>query len=193
MSQANKSKSPSSKKKPAKPSASPVSRISSALVWSSGGILMGLAIAFIVGLVWFIPKLDPIPKPLPNNTAQYDYPEILKKKEPLPATTPRSQPTQPKQKIANKPKKTPPKPTASTNARYTLQIASFRSAKDAESMRAQLILEGLTPYTAQYTDQKKQKWHRVLIGPIKSESLTKTRQKLTQLGHPPLVKKLEDK
>lgn len=73
--------------------------------------------------------------------------------------------------IANTPEK--------NNFLYLLQIASFKHATDADSLRAKLLLLGL-PATVEKTRNKdNQEWHRVIAGPFKSRSkLAKARSVL---------------
>ncbi len=50
-----------------------------------------------------------------------------------------------------------------------IQAASFRDLADAESLRAQLILQGLAAATAR-VDLNSGAWYRVTVGPIESAS-----------------------
>ena len=63
-----------------------------------------------------------------------------------------------------------PAPAVSTpsadHARYLLQAGSFRSEKDAERLRANLILSGLSPKVSKVNVNGGETWHRVQIGPF---------------------------
>jgi cell division protein FtsN len=53
---------------------------------------------------------------------------------------------------------------------YMLQAGSFRSAAEADRLRAKLLLEGLTVNTSKVTNQNGDVWHRVIVGPFSSRS-----------------------
>lgn len=63
---------------------------------------------------------------------------------------------------------------------YLLQAGSFREAKQADEMRAQLILLGLDVFTKPATRDGVQ-WYRVMVGPIKSKlEMERQRRKLAE-------------
>lgn len=49
---------------------------------------------------------------------------------------------------------------------YLLQAGSFRSFKDAERLRAKLLLEGHMPKVEKVTVGSGETWHRVQLGPF---------------------------
>lgn len=59
----------------------------------------------------------------------------------------------------------PPRPTE-VGYRYLLQAGSFKSDKDAESRRAQLILLNLQTSVEVVNSRPGETWHRVLVGPF---------------------------
>lgn len=62
-----------------------------------------------------------------------------------------------------------PTPSVSTHlSHYVLQAASFTLHKDADKLRAQLILEGLNSYIEK-TKTKGKWWYRVIVGPYTSK------------------------
>ena len=64
---------------------------------------------------------------------------------------------------------------------YVLQAGSFRSAPDADRLRAQLALVGIESNVQTVTIDRDQTWHRVRIGPFNSlEQLNAARQRLAQ-------------
>lgn len=66
---------------------------------------------------------------------------------------------------------------------YLLQAGSFRSAADAEKMRAQLLLSGLPNVKTSRSDGKNGVWYRVRLGPFESRSaLNKAQDKLARLN-----------
>jgi len=53
---------------------------------------------------------------------------------------------------------------------YLLQAGSFRSAAEADKLRAKLLLDGLNAQTSKVTNQNGSVWHRVMVGPFTSRS-----------------------
>ena len=72
---------------------------------------------------------------------------------------------------------------------YILQVASFKSMKDADGLKAQLTLLGFQPVVQTVAIDSDEKWHRVRIGPYADrESLEAARIRLRADGHDnPLV------
>ena len=72
---------------------------------------------------------------------------------------------------------------------YILQVASFKSMKDADGLKAQLTLLGFRPVVQTVAIDSDEKWHRVRIGPYADrESLEAARIRLRADGHDsPLV------
>ena len=72
---------------------------------------------------------------------------------------------------------------------YILQVASFRSTKDADGLKAQLTLLGFRPVVQTVAVNSAEKWHRVRIGPYTDrDSLEAARVRLRADGHDnPLV------
>ena len=72
---------------------------------------------------------------------------------------------------------------------YVLQVASFRSIKDADGLKAQLTLLGFQPVVQTVAINSDEKWHRVRIGPYADrDSLEAARIRLRSDGHDnPLV------
>lgn len=63
--------------------------------------------------------------------------------------------------------------------KYLLQAGSFRSAKDADRLRAQLLLAGQEPRVVKVTVGAGESWHRVQLGPFDtSESIDQAKQVL---------------
>ncbi len=73
---------------------------------------------------------------------------------------------------------------------FILQAGSFKSAKDADSLRASLIFLNLTAHVEKAHSSKGGTWHRVLVGPFESSSkLAHARSTLLQNGIDNLVLK----
>ncbi len=58
----------------------------------------------------------------------------------------------------------------STEKAYLLQAGSFRNPKDADRLRAKLIMRGLEPRVQQVSAKDGSTWHRLLLGPFESRS-----------------------
>ena len=72
---------------------------------------------------------------------------------------------------------------------YILQVASFRSMRDADGLKAQLTLLGFRPVVQTVAIDSAEKWHRVRIGPYADrDSVEAARIRLRADGHDnPLV------
>ena len=64
------------------------------------------------------------------------------------------------------------------SARYLLQAGSFRSIKDADRLRAQLLLWGLSPRVEKVNVGSGESWHRVQIGPFEDKDSLYSAQKI---------------
>lgn len=65
---------------------------------------------------------------------------------------------------------------------YVLQAGSFRTAAQADQLRARLILLGLQPHV-EIADSGDRQWHRVRLGPFEdTAALNRTRARLTREG-----------
>ena len=78
---------------------------------------------------------------------------------------------------------------ALTSGHYILQVASFKSMKDADGLKAKLTLRGFRPVVQTVAINSDEKWHRVRIGPYADrDSLEAARVRLRADGHDnPLV------
>src|SRR5690606_11191817 len=76
---------------------------------------------------------------------------------------------------------------------YVLQAGSFRSAADADRLRAQLALIGLESDVQTVTIDRDQTWHRVRIGPFTDlQRLDSARARLADNGIQALVIRIGD-
>ncbi|WP_281646177.1 SPOR domain-containing protein [Parendozoicomonas sp. Alg238-R29] len=72
---------------------------------------------------------------------------------------------------------------AKSGHRYLLQAGSFRSAQDADRLRAQLILTGFEARIEKVKVRGGEQWHRVQLGPFNSETEVRAvRQQLASQG-----------
>lgn len=77
---------------------------------------------------------------------------------------------------------------------FILQVASFKTAQDAEQVKVELILMNLEARTEEVTVRNGEIWHRVLVGPFESRSkLAKARSTLISNGHQALVMEYKPK
>ena len=75
--------------------------------------------------------------------------------------------------------------TQSTNSNDTflLQVGSFKSNRDADSLRARLLLLNLNAKIEKVSPRKNETWHRVIVGPFSDRSeLADARGKLASNG-----------
>ncbi len=73
-------------------------------------------------------------------------------------------------------------PTETDKGEYILQVGSFRELKQADQLKAQLALKGLTA-NIQSVKINSSTWHRVRIGPINNLTrLGETRRRLKESG-----------
>lgn len=81
---------------------------------------------------------------------------------------------------------------AKTEYKYLLQAGSFRSAKDAEKMRARLILMGLPNAKTSKTTGQNGTWYRVRVGPFDNRSLlNRAHDKLVKISVQPMEIKIK--
>ena len=75
---------------------------------------------------------------------------------------------------------------------YLLQAGSFKSAEDADSLRAQLLLTGMPNVTtSKVVSSSGTTWYRVRVGPFSSRSkLNKAYDQLVRMNLQPLRVKI---
>ena len=166
-------------------------------VWMLGGLAIGLFVAFLVYLNNNTPpaRKDALakvveqtlkdshkepehktPKPTPGNETpvskpapKFDFYYIL----------PELEVTVPDQELS---KPSEPNKTLAPNTDYILQAASFRSAEDADRLKAKLALQGVEA-NIQTVTINNDSWHRVRVGPIRDvATLNRTRKRLQESG-----------
>jgi hypothetical protein len=144
--------------------------------WLLGGILIGLAIAGFLMFQGYFPQITrhtppldgkattPVGEALLNDTAdttgkpekpRFDFFTVL----------PEMEVVVPEQELSRKAEPTGGAVPGKALDSYVLQAGSFRSAADAEEMKARLALLGsiATIHTVTVNDET---WHRVRIGPF---------------------------
>lgn len=133
-------------------------------IWLFIGTALG---AFIMFLVHLSDSQEPnqksptnkTSKPSDNTDIQFDFYEILKNAKVDVGNT-KQKPTE--INITNT--------QNDEHTEYLLQVASFKSMKDAEQLRAELILLNLPAMTEVANIRNGEKWHRVIVGPYISHS-----------------------
>ena len=173
-------------------------------------LVTGFALGFFVAsLINLTPSAIEIPvrEPAADNTSGksaepnpvFDFYTLLPESEvvlPEPKATPVIKPA-PKPAVSQaQPEKPAPKARQSQLARehnrYLLQAGSFRSEKDAERLRATLILSGLSPRISKVNVGGGETWHRVQIGPFDDQgSLDNARRVLAEQKIDSLLLKLK--
>jgi len=151
---------PSGRKKPAPKSQAP------AWVWLFTGMVLGAFIMFLVYLSGLTPENVPpataysnedvaeqaeensIPKPY------FGFYELLKENEIK----------------VNKATQEHYQGEAKDPVEYTLQVGSFKSAKQADRVRAELLLLNLSARAETAKRRNGEVWHRVLVGPFSNHS-----------------------
>jgi len=145
--------------------------------WLLGGILIGLGLAVTLTLKGYLPELkqhisSADKKTSPSSEpalAEDDNIEVAKPKKPrydFFTVLPEMEVVVPEQELRNKAQPTADTISSNTDDIYILQAGSFRSATDAEQLKAQLALLG-SMATVQTVNVDGQIWHRVRIGPFK--------------------------
>ena len=174
-------------------------------------LVTGFALGFFVAsLIDLTPSAIDVPVPQRSDGAApgknsgkssepnpvFDFYTLLPESEvilPEPEATPvtRSAPQPATQgKPATTSRTSAPKPAE--HNRYLLQAGSFRSEKDAERLRATLILSGLTPRISKVDVAGGETWHRVQIGPFDDQgSLDNARRILAEQKIDSLLLKLK--
>ncbi len=151
-------------------------------LWLFTGTLLGAFLMFLVRLSNVPIDVDPgttasasanikQPKNLPK--PEFDFYEILKKNEVV---------------VDEGPARRDPNSATLEDKEYILQAGSFRNTKDADRLRAQLILLNLEAQVETVKASSGQTWHRVIVGPFLSRSkMAKARSILASNQISPLL------
>ena len=145
-------------------------------VWLFTGIVAGIFLCFLAFLADITPEKKPptsnaisqktSPQQEPENTTRFDFYTLLPEREVI----------VPEQQTRNDDR-------SQQEIIYILQAGSFKSADDADRLRAKLILLGLDARVEAVSGKGNGTWHRVQVGPFKSRSkLSATRNTLIAEG-----------
>jgi len=139
-----------------------------AWVWLFTGVVTGLFLAFLYYLAGIKPsaqqmKQVEMKKPAITSsgkgTPKFDFYTLLPDKEVVQPDSTRTPP-----------KTTPPKPSSDKPEQFLIQTGSFRDPQEADRRKAELILMGLDVKIQNVDLNDGETWHRVQIGPFKSEA-----------------------
>ncbi len=176
-----------------------------ALFWLLGGILIGLGTAIVLMFKGYLPEIKQhapaVGSPssavseaaLLDDNAEADKPK--KPRYDFFTVLPEMEVVVPEQELKRKAKPLRDTTTGSTDTTdqdsYVLQVGSFRSAPDAEQMKARLALMGSIA-TVQKVTVNGQTWHRVRIGPFKgARKADEKRRMLSENNFDTLVMKVK--
>lgn len=158
------------------------------LLLFGGGVVCGLALATVAWIGGYLPSGSETPPGLPaghdeppiaevpeeSRSRQYDFFTVL----------PEIEVVVPRHEIEERARE---RPDPADEGTYMLQVGSFRSASDAEGLRAQLTLLGLDAQIQTVTVNE-ETWHRVRVGPFDNARETNSaRRRLLDNGHEAMV------
>ena len=143
--------------------------------WLLGGILIGLGLALVLMFRGYLPELKQhMPSVDTDSSGSADSAlvedhstEADKPRKPrydFFTVLPEMEVVVPEQELSRKAEPSTDTAPGGTRDRYILQAGSFRSAKDAEQLKATLALLGSIA-TVQTVTVNGETWHRVRIGP----------------------------
>lgn len=148
-------------------------------MWLLGGMLIGLGLAYYLFANGYIPQPSAeqveqaakesaedseelAPAKQETKKSQYDFFTVLPEMEvvvpeaELKGDLPANTPSQNRSEVAS---------AGTGGEQYLLQVGSFRTATDAEQMKARLALMGVTA-RVQTVTVNDATWHRVRVGPV---------------------------
>jgi len=144
----------------------------SGLLWFGSGLICGLGLATIIWTMGLVPGAR---DPMVTAPLGHDEPAIAEPETPARSRSyefftvlPEIEVVVPSREIEERAREAAapdPASPAPTGGPYLLQVGSFRSADDAEGLRAQLTLLGLAARIQTVTVDN-QTWHRVRVGPF---------------------------
>lgn len=163
--------------------------------WFIGGIVLGLIAAVVLYTRGFIPAGPDRQEDLPRPQEQQDA-ELLGEERPADqrydffTVLPEMEVVVPERELTVKAQPEPGVPESSaTEEAFVLQVGSFRSAADADQMKARLALLGSVA-NVQTVNVDGQTWHRVRLGPVQgARSADQLRRQLQDNGIDVLVLK----
>ncbi|MEN1727154.1 MAG: SPOR domain-containing protein [Pseudomonadota bacterium] len=152
------------------------------------GLICGLGLATVAWMGGYLPSGDDTPPGMPEGhdeppiaqssetgrSRQYDFFTVL----------PEIEVVVPQREIEQRARE---REDTASNGPYMLQVGSFRSSDDAESLRAQLTLLGLDA-AIQSVTVNDSTWHRVRVGPYNgAREADGARRRLLENGYEAMV------
>ena len=143
---------------------------SSPATWFIAGLLIGVVGAAFLFSRGVIPGRDSEPVAAPGPTAE---PELLREDQDKAGSSrydfftvlPEMEVVVPQRELSSQADPAQPAATGTPGEQFVLQAGSFRSAADAEELKARLALTGTVANVVTVTVNN-QVWHRVRIGPV---------------------------
>lgn len=163
--------------------------------WLLAGLFIGVFVAFLAGLTPSAKDVRTVAEQVKSSSSDderddrdkdnqpvFDFYTLLPESEvtvsivdPEPVREPA---TVPANTQSSKPDQKPAATVTAKPGKYLLQAGSFRSPKDAERLRARLLLEGLTPKVEKVSVGGGETWHRVQLGPFTDRVSLQNAQKV---------------
>ncbi len=162
-----------------------------AWLWFVGGMVFGLALATVAWIGGYLPESEPLPTadingrdepPIaemdePDGRRQYDFFQVL----------PEIEVVVPREEIEERARDPETDAPATASGPYVLQVGSFRSHDDADSLKAQLAMLGMVAEVQEVTVNDTT-YHRVRVGPFESARETdQARSQLEEAGYEAMV------
>lgn len=160
-------------------------------LWFVGGLVFGLGLATVAWIGGYVPQPEPLPT---AETSGRDEPPIAEMSEPEPRRQydffqmlPEIEVVVPSAEIEERAREPEAERPPSAAGPYVLQVGSFRSASDAEGLKAQLALLGMVAQV-QEVRVNDTTYHRVRVGPFDSAQDTdQARRRLEDNGYDAMV------
>ncbi|MGM0476422.1 MAG: SPOR domain-containing protein [Pseudomonadota bacterium] len=171
--------------------------------WLVVGLLVGLFIAFLMGLQGEREESDPAqeraesrgPDPLEEERGEphFDFYSILPEMEvPVPEPEVEDEVRLERERRERESETEQDEREMEPDTAYALQMGSFRRIEEAESYRAELTMLGLEPHIQTVTIDNED-WYRVRIGPIRElDELEQVRGRLEENEIDAILLKLRD-
>jgi len=145
---------------------------STGLFGFAAGLVCGLGIALLAWLGGYLPRADQNQTTAPSGREEpaivespgegegarderYDFFTVL----------PEIEVVVPNREIEQRARENPEQPATPGGGSYLIQVGSFRSASDAEALKARLAMLGMVA-RIQQVSVNGQQWHRVRLGPF---------------------------
>ncbi|MEE4637339.1 MAG: SPOR domain-containing protein [Wenzhouxiangella sp.] len=162
------------------------------LLWFASGLVCGLVLATVVILGGVIPGARQPMEPV--EPSGRDEPPIAESEAPARARSyefftvlPEIEVVVPDREIEQRARGLEPAADAAADGPYLLQVGSFRNAGDAEGLRAQVTLLGLSARVQNVTVDDNT-WHRVRVGPFDTaRAADEARRRLLDNGFEAMV------